>query len=365
MRTKAALVLGSGLVLAAGGALAHVEASYPNLRGSILIEFQNDGFYRSSDPSWELNDLYLTVEPGFSLEITPQFSIESALVFEPVLPLEPGENRFFANQGLFVEQLYLDWHRGRFSLHGGKFNPEFGIAWHAAPGIWGTDFAEACYEITERIGLGGDVEVGNERFGNHVLGADVFTIDTSPLSDSLITRRGRFPQDLDWPGNTGTLDSFAITAQGGRIPALPGLSYSLGFARFQGGGEARTELDYAAALTYAFRPRPDVDVALLVEYVHQQNPGGAEASHDLVTAGGAAYWRGLNLALSYSRLARRSEAEGRTHDYLFQATSGYAWDLGEQAAYGRFAIDVGWRSARELGLRRDGVGSLVSYLVEF
>jgi len=365
MRTRAALVLGSALAFGAGHALADAEGSYPELRGSILIELQNDGFYRSSDPSWELNDLYLTVEPSFSIGITPQFSVESGLVLEPVLPPEPGENRFFADQGLFVEQLYLDWHRGRYSLHGGKFNPEFGIAWYATPGIWGTDFAEAYYEITERVGLGGNVELGSKRFGSHVLGADVFTIDTSPLSDSLITRRGRFPRDLDWPGNTGTLDSFAITAQGGRIPALPGLSYSLGFARFQGEGEARTELDYAAALTYAFEPRPDVSVGLLAEYVHQHNPGGAKANRDLVTAGGAAYWRGLNLALSYSWLAWRSEAEGPIRDYLFQATLGYAWDLGEQTSYGRFAIDIGWRSARELGLRRDAVGALVGYLVEF
>jgi len=73
----------------------------------------------------------------------------------------------------------------------------------------------------------------------------------------------------------------------------------------------------------------------------------------------------LNLALSYSWLAWRSEAEGRIRDYLFQATLGYAWNLGEQASYGRFAIDVGWRGARELGLRRDAVGALVSYLLEF
>jgi hypothetical protein len=365
MRTTAALVLGSALLLAAGDALAQAEERYPELHGGILIELQNDGFYHSADPSWELNDLYFKVEPSFSLGITPQLSVESGLVLEPVSPPEPGESRFFGDQGLFVEQLYLDWHWGRYSLHGGKFNPEFGIAWYAAPGIWGPDFAEAYYEITERIGLGGDVELESKRFGSHVLGADVFMMDTSPLGDSLITRRGRLPRDLDWPGNTGTLDSFTITAQGGKIPALPGLGYSLGFARLQGEGEARMEIDYAAALTYAFEPRPDVEVGLLAEYVHQHDPGGTEAKRDLLTAGGAAYWRGLNLALSYSWLAWRSETEGRIRDYLFQATLGYALALGEQASYGRFAIDVGWRSARELGLRRDAVGALVSYLLEF
>jgi hypothetical protein len=365
MRTTAALLLGSTLVFAAGEALAEAEERYPKLHGAVLIELQNDAFYHSADPSWELDDLYLTVESSFSLEITSHFSAESGLVLEPVFPPEPGQNRFFGDQGLFVEQLYLDWHRDRYSLHGGKFNPRFGIAWDAAPGIWGTDFAEAYYEITERIGLGGDVELGGERFGSHVLGVDVFMFDTSPLSDSLITPRGRFPRNLDWPGNTGTLDSFTITAQGERIPALPGLGYRLGFARFQGEGEARTQLDYAAALTYALEPRPDVHVRLLAEYVHQHDPGGAEAKRDLLTAGCAGYWRGSNLALSYSWLAWRSEAEGRIRDYLFQVTLGYAWDLGEEASYGRFAIEVGWRSARELGLRRDAAGALVSYLLEF
>ena len=149
------------------------------------------------------------------------------------------------------------------------------------------------------------------------------------------------------------------------MPPLPGLGYGLGFARLRGEGEARTETSYAVALTYAFEPRPDVDVGLVAEYVRQHNPGGLEAHRDLVTAGGKAYWRGLNLALCYSWLAWRSEAEGRIRDYLFQVTLGYAWDLGEKASYGRFAIDVGWRGARELGLRRDAAGALVSYLVEF
>jgi hypothetical protein len=352
-------------VLAASAALAGDEERYPDLHGIILIELQHDGFYHSAAPSWETNDLYLTVEPSFSLGITPRFSIETGLVLEPVSPPDPAEDRFFGDQGLFVEQLYLDWHWGRYSLHGGKFNPEFGIAWYAAPGIWGADFAEAYYEITERLGLGGDVQLGSKRFGSHVFGVDVFTIDTSPLSDSLITQRGRPFEDLDRPGNTGTLDSFAITAQGGSIPALPGLAYSLGFARFQGEGEARTEIDYAVALTYAVAPQPGIDIWLLTEYVHQHNPGGAEANRDLLTAGAMACWRGLNLALSYSWLAWRSEEEGRIRDYLFQATLGYAWNLGEQARYGRFAIDVGWRGARELSLRRDAVGALVSYLLEF
>jgi hypothetical protein len=97
VRTTAALLLGSALVFAAGYALAEDEERYPELHGILLIELQNDGFYHSADPSWERNDLYFTLEPGFSLEITPHFSVESGLVLEPVFSPEPGENRFFGH----------------------------------------------------------------------------------------------------------------------------------------------------------------------------------------------------------------------------------------------------------------------------
>jgi hypothetical protein len=141
--------------------------AFPNLRGEILIELRSDSDFDST-----ARDQYLKVEPAFSIGLSEHFSIEAGFVLEPVANPPPGRDRWFDDEGFFVETLFLRWEWDRFSLHAGKFNPAFGFAWGLAPGIYGVDFAED-YEITERIGFGGTIEFGDAAVGRHRLGTDV------------------------------------------------------------------------------------------------------------------------------------------------------------------------------------------------
>ena len=171
---------GSGLFLASP-ALAEEVAPF-TLSGEISIEVQNDYTYESDDPAAELNDLYTTIEPSFSLYLGSGLSIESGLVLEPVK--DAVDDRAFEDEGLYVETLFLQYEGDGWAVFGGKFNPGFGIAWDATPGIWGTDFAED-YEMTERVGFGGSVDLVAGSAGTHTLSASTFFADTSFLSGSL------------------------------------------------------------------------------------------------------------------------------------------------------------------------------------
>ena len=116
--------------------------STPNLHLVFSNEIQNDGTFDSDDDDNELNDLFATIEPFVALNITPELSIESGLVLEPIKDPGPGDSRAFEDHGLYAETLGIVFATDEFSVHGGKFNPTFGVAWDLAPGIYGVDFAE-------------------------------------------------------------------------------------------------------------------------------------------------------------------------------------------------------------------------------
>ena len=152
------LTVSFGFILAWAAAFPaygeYVESGTPRLEVEIDVEIQNDWTFDSDDPDAELNDLFTTTEPAVALHLLPGLSIQSGLVLEPVKDPGPSDDRFFEDHGFFAEQLYLLYETDDFSLHGGKFNLPFGVAWDLAPGVYGTDVAEDFYEQVERIGLG-------------------------------------------------------------------------------------------------------------------------------------------------------------------------------------------------------------------
>ncbi|MCP4036270.1 MAG: hypothetical protein GY733_04980, partial [bacterium] len=125
------------LVLSPAQAIAEQQQSFFTAHGNISFETQNDSTYRSQDDESEINDLYLTIEPNFAFGFGEQVSLETALVLEPVSDPGPSENRYVEDQGIFVEQLFLQYATRRWGVRAGKLNPHFGIAWDVAPGIYG------------------------------------------------------------------------------------------------------------------------------------------------------------------------------------------------------------------------------------
>ncbi len=347
-------VAGVALLLALTSQPAKAELHF---RGDIGVALQNDLTYRASDRDAKINDLYFTIEPSFSLEFTEGFSLEAAFVLEPVFDPDPNQNRWFDDHGLFVEQLFLNYAWNRYSVRAGKLNPAFGLAWNLAPGIYGADFAED-YELTERIGVGASIELGDGTFGRHTLSADTFFLDKSFLSESTLNNRGHTRERDGGVSNTGDLRSFAVSLQGTEIPQLSGLTYHLGFEQQHGGHGERNERGYVAGLTYGFSPMDEVEIELLSEFVYKHFADGIDSNRIYFTQSALASWKGWYAALSYTKRDTHSRVDRDFNDSLFQTSVGYEFPIG-------LGVHFAWRYAREDGMKVDGVGVQFTYAYAF
>ena len=207
-------------------AAAEKPRSYPYVKGELSVEVEYDHIDINGAP--DINDTYTTTELEIGTYFSPFFSVHGHFTFEPVFDAEPGDDRFFEDHGLYAEELYAKFSFKPFDVKAGKYNPAFGSAFDETPGIYGTDLAED-YELTERVGLAISTEREGTPFGKVTLTASTFFADTSFLSDSAFTRRGRTDREDGGLSNTENLDSFAFSIEGEDIPGFTGLKYNIGF----------------------------------------------------------------------------------------------------------------------------------------
>ncbi len=351
------LVAAGVLLLAQSPATAQEKESYSHLHGQLRVELQDDWSYRSAAASPGHNDLYLTVEPSFSLALQDWLSLHTDLVLEPVRDPRPETSRHFDDEGVFVEQLFVELTGDSFGVLLGKLNPAFGWAWDAAPGIYGVDFAED-YELTERLGVAAYFGFESPRLGSHRLTASAFCQDVTALSGSLLTQRGRKRRADGGPSNTGDLRSFSLALEGDEIPRLRGLSYQLGFAQQQAGRGGLGERGAVVGLLHRSSPGPTVQLELLAEYVYQQDPDGVRGHRHYYTQAASAHWRRWTLAVSYSLRQLELGDDAAVRDYLVQVSAGFQLPFG-------FGIELAWRGAREDGVANRGIGARLSYAVAF
>jgi hypothetical protein len=353
---KSTLMCGSFLV-ALPVASAFAETSYPRVDAVIPFEIQNDYAYESDDPTAELNNTFAVIEPEVTVHFSDAISIVAGLVLENVN--DPVGDRFFEDQGLFIEQLFAQYSGDNFNVKAGKFNPTFGIAWDKAPGIYGVDFAED-YELTEKIGFGADVTFGDEASGEHTLSGSTFFADTSFLAQTFINSRGQPRIGDSGPSNTEDLSSFAVSLDSESVPALGGIGYTLGVSH-QGKGRADTndETSYAVGVFGSFELSEDLTLEPLIEYVRRDNAGATIADTDYLTLSSALLHGPWNLAASYTNRNMDPNTAGTpdVEDHLYQVSGGYAFENGLTA-------DLAYRFAEEANIDTHIIGLLFTYELE-
>lgn len=315
---------------------------FPRLTYGVAIELEDDWTFDATDSAAEINDLYPTVEAALGLEFAPGTGIYSSLVFEPVR--DPVDDREFEDLGLYAEELYGQIDLGPAALRAGKFNPAFGFAWDAAPGIFGTDFAED-YELTERIGAG--IAVPFEALGGeHTLSGALFMADRTFLSNSLFTERGNLDEADGGPSNTDAPESFAISLDGEIAP----LTYTAGM-RYQAGGEGDPgdELGFVSGLIWTTEAGPG-ELELLAEAAYLKD---AEASTDNAAyfTFGAAY--GID-RVTVSGVYGIRDLDSAPSDEFATATVEYELVDGLSAG-------IGYRYGDEEGEESHTVGFLLAY----
>lgn len=342
----------AGFVFGAGwhGTARAEGESPPLVGGSLSVEIENDNTYKSDDPDAEVNDLYTTTEPEIVFQFLPELSLTLHGVLEPVRDPGPGDDRVFDDHGLYLETVLLAYGTDRFSVYGGKFTPNFGKAWDQTPGVYGDDF-NGDYEIAEQVGLGGSVSFGNESAGTHTIEASVFFADTTILSDSVITRRGRTKHDDGGVGNTEDLSNFAVSLDGEEIAALPGVSYHVAYLhRGKGVNSASDENGFVGGIIVEREIRP-VIVTVLAEYAHFIDAQGVSGQdRDYLTGGVRLGWNNWNVAMT----AANRDTDGGTSDTAFQVSGGYEFEIG-------LSVDVAWKTVEEADVDSQTVGVLVAY----
>ncbi len=231
---SAAALLASSIPKLAFAEDEYASQVYPYVEGTLDLELGNDLTFHSDDPANELNDLFFTGEMAFVVGLTSWFSINGGLTLESVLDPMPATDRYFGDLGLYVDTLNVQVDVGNASVVAGKFGPAFGTAWEVTPGVFGTDFAED-YELAEMIGVGGAVTFENTHVGTVVVSANAFFVDTTFLSDSAFTSRGRTRLADGGVGNTEQLNSFSVAIDGSDVPGADGLFWHAGFSRLAAG----------------------------------------------------------------------------------------------------------------------------------
>ena len=327
------------------------------LSREILAEIQFDDTRRADNSADKRHDLFATIEPRLSLYLTPGWSAETHLTVAPMRAAAPGEDRHFKDHGLIVEQLHLRYESGAASAVLGKFTPNFGIAWHMAPGIHGTDFAEDGYELAERIGAEIAYRFSIGGTGHHRLTGAAFFADTV-LNASVPRRRMTASLGDGGPGNTQRPNSFAA-ALDGTVPGAKQFSYHAAIVdQAKGSGNDADETGIALGVHGEVSIGMGVSITPLIEWVRLMDAdGGADQRRDFVTAGLGISWRVWNWAASYT--GRQTKAGGAdVDDWLYQLSAGYMLGAGWQ-------LDLGWRGARENGEGTGTLGLRLAYHREF
>ena len=347
------------LALAAAPPLAAAEeakeVSYPRFSGEVVFELQNDDVYQSPDPEAEESSLGLVIEPDLFLHLSERFYVNAGLTLEDVEAVgEEGEPGYKGESfGAAVGTFTLNYEREELSLYGGKFGPNFSLAYDAAAGLYGADRSGDEIELADFLGAGGSVRLTE----GHSLSGSVFRADRSTLSKPLFPDRDRLTLADGGPGNTEGFESFAFALDGEEFPRAPGLRYHLGWARL-GVEEGDSENRLAAAAEYAVEMENETTVTTLGELVRVMNADGdPEVDRNYMTASVLGEYKGWNAAFALTtRNTSGGEEDGSVTDY--QISGGYAFEQG-------ISLDVGWKRTREDAGNESTLGALISWGLEF
>ena len=93
-----------------------------------------------------------------------------------------------------------------------------------------------------------------------------------------------------------------------------------------------------------------------MEYVHQDNAGGASDERDFLTLAGQAEWNGFKLAVAWTGRDTSNAAED--DDFQVRLSAGEKVEIG-------FSADIGWKIAEEAGINTETLGAIAAYSIEF
>ena len=347
----------------------YAQDTQSNFSAGLVMEWQNEYRAHSDDPTIdETNNSFFRAEFAPTFMLSDTFFIDGGIVFEPfeqAAEVNAFDDIWFDREGVFVEELKLNYEDGPVAVWAGKFNPAFGWGAEAGRGIWGEDFAED-YEITEKLGAGAAYSFNAGKAGDHTISVNTFMADRSFLSGGLITARDRVTLSDGGASNTHVPKSYSIALSGENIQGIENLVYQIGYrslAEQSKGQDATTDREYGweATLSYKYPISSALYFDLFGEYAALRNFEGLKNSdRDYYSLSAKANINtNWNVTAAYTLRDVRDDGAGRDYnDYLFQLSGGYDFENG-------FTAELGRRDSQEDGVDTGIFGGLVRYSIDF
>jgi hypothetical protein len=320
-------------------AIAPAHAGYSL---TIPLELQADFIEtRVSGEDASGSDVYATIEPDLRVEATDWLAFNLGATIEPVL--DPDDNhRLLEDHGLFVRNLNVEFASGPLTLTLGKFSARFGIGYEEVPGVYG-DTLNADIEVAERLGASLAWRFEGQNDDAYTVTAGVFRTDTSFLSNSVFTERGRVLDADGEPGNTDGLENYSLAFDAENAFGASGLLLHGGVLSLQHDDEGDRHVAFAVGARWEIELDNGAVVTPLVEYFQSDGatlPGTDElgdGDQSVLTLGGSYVAGPWNVALVYGRSEIDAGLMGdlSEHTDFAQVSVGYAFENG-------IGVDIGY-----------------------
>ncbi|HID82901.1 MAG TPA: hypothetical protein EYH06_13095 [Chromatiales bacterium] len=296
-------------------------------RGKTEVQAETEyatTFY-ADNPVFEKEEFTARIKSFTNYGITENINIllDLDLVFDGEKELLSQSNRFLDREGLNVDKIFIEYRNDWLSLFGGRYEPGYGL-FPNTPAFFGN--YSHYIDLSEKLGFGGAVKLGETSEVEHWLTTNVFQLDTSFLSSPLFTNKGRIEKEDGGISNTEKFDNYLVTLNGGKAYAKPGASYTLGYGLQRAGVDRDLDEEmFIGGLYGHITPSEDYDINLALEHVNLQNAGGFPEDHSTITLG-AFYSRwpwGIGTVYSQRSVNPHDASEDGRTDKIFEIVGRY------------------------------------------
>ena len=300
----------------------------PYVAGEVTLEFQLDHDTGRGSSGLRRTTAEASADAEVGLWLSPVVSVQSDITLDSTDNRLSDENLVFGEAGLRAQELYLQLDFDMLRVFAGKFEVDFGVAWDDAYGIYGTDLAEE-YELTERIGVGAEVQLADTALGTHKLSGSVFFADTTFLSGNLINGNDRLRRSDGGVGNTEYPSSFSLAAHGTGFILPSDVHYHAAFSYLPAGrGDPQDQLGLSFALAGEWLWTEDLSFEWLSEVVHLFHADGGNDDRTYFTASGKLtrghVWLAPTVTQRFGKITGGTNADAT----LGTVSVGYDFDFG-------------------------------------
>ncbi len=345
---------------------------FPYVSGDVLFQFQADRILSTKKTGISPNNAFIYIEPNVSLNFNKNWSAKTQWRLQPnnILTTRNQQNperyRTFLQSdrglnidetGLLIEELKAQFENEDMKFFIGKFDPTFGTAWRKSKriGVFASQMTED-YNLREKLGAGitALLESSNITF-------NTFMNDTTGLSRSTISDRGRASKSNGIAGSTGTLSSYSFSFEGEDFLSFDNWYYNFGYRSLGVDNLANRarEQGYVIGSEYLYKLGRNSSLIPFIEIVKIKNFTGERSRNadytTLAVIGKYSSWTAsASLIHRDIKYARATD----TKDRQIQFSIGYKFT-------DNFTLDISRADIKEDGRKGALVGATVSYLYKF